>query len=165
MGSQLVDAPQGTQTQVHVSLATTTWFGDGRLAIQSPYVVYVLCRVRPNAHNEVKDKTCKDVPVIAPTSVVLISLRQIQAASVILESPSRLTLNLICELQACFVNHVPLLWTMVGLCPSLVEYVRHATTMSMICELCGKCELCWSCMKYVEYVNYVGPSSIYNHYY
>jgi len=48
-------------------------FGDGPLRIQSPYVVYVLCRVRPNAHDEVQDEMCEDMPMIAPTSIVPIS--------------------------------------------------------------------------------------------
>ena len=54
---------------------------DGPLAIQTPYVVYVLCRVRPNTRDEVKDETCEDLPVTAPMSVVLISNRQIESAS------------------------------------------------------------------------------------
>ena len=37
------------------------------------YVVYVLCRVRPNARDEVKDETCEDVPMTALTLAVLIS--------------------------------------------------------------------------------------------
>ena len=67
---------------------------DGPLAIQTPYVVYILSRVHPNARDEVKDKTCDNVPVIAPTSALLISNRQIQAACIVLVSPSCLTLNL-----------------------------------------------------------------------
>jgi len=94
MGSQLADAPQGTQTQVHVISDYYYRFGEGPLPIQSPYVVYVLCRVRPNARDEVKDETCKDVPVTALTLAVPISNRHIQADSVVLESPSRLTFNL-----------------------------------------------------------------------
>ena len=67
---------------------------NGPLAIQSPYVVYVLCRVRPNARDEAKDETCDSVPMTALTLALLISNRQIQAAYVVLTSPSRLTLNL-----------------------------------------------------------------------
>ena len=94
-GSQLVDAPQGTQTQVCVCVISNYYMiSDGPLAIQSPYVVYVLCRVRPNARDEVKDKTCKDVPMTALTSAVLICKQQIQATYVVLKSLSCLTLNL-----------------------------------------------------------------------
>ena len=67
---------------------------DGPLVLQTPYVVYVLCRVHPNAHDEVKDETCDDVPVTAPTSALLISNQQIQSACIVLTSPSHLTLNL-----------------------------------------------------------------------
>ena len=67
---------------------------NGPLVIQTPYVVYVLCRVRPNARDEVKDETCDGMPVTAPTSALLISNRQIQAACIVLVSPSCLTLNL-----------------------------------------------------------------------
>ena len=74
------------------------------------YVVYVLCRVRPNARDEVKDETCEDVSMTGPMSALalLISNRHIQAAGVVLESPSHLT-N---PSQACFVNYVLLLLPM-----------------------------------------------------
>jgi hypothetical protein len=76
-------------------------------------MVYVLCRVHPNARDEVKDKMCEDVPMTGPMSALLISNRHIQAANIILESPSRLTPNPMYQLRAFFVNFVPLLWTMV----------------------------------------------------
>ena len=91
---------------------------NGPLAIQTPYVVYVLCRVRPNARDEVKDETCEDVPVTALTSALLISNRHIQATCVVLESPSCLTNSS----QACFVNYVLLL-------PMFV--------MEQLCRLCA----------------------------
>jgi hypothetical protein len=109
-------------------------------------VLYVLCRVRPNTRDEVKDKTCEDVPVITPTSALLISNRQIQAARVVLESPSRLT-N---PYQACFCE----------LCPLLLDFVDDLWTMctsSLACELCALCyrhvcdlcglHVCWSFVK------------------
>ena len=79
------------------------------------------------------------MPMTARTSAVLISLRQIQAASVILDNPSRLTPNPIYQLCACFVNYVPLLWMMVRLHGSLVHYVLNARFLN-----------------YVDYAKYVG---------
>jgi len=85
------------------------------------YVVYVLCRVRPNPRDEVKDETCEDVPVTGLMSALalLISNRHIQAACVVLEIPSRLT-N---PSQACFVNYVLLLLPMF--------------VMEQLCRLCA----------------------------
>ena len=106
------------------------------------YVVYVLCTVRPNAHDEVKDETCEDVPVTDPTLALLISNRHIQAAGVVLESPSHLT-N---PSQACFVNYVLLLLPMF--------------VMEQLCRLCAHLDFVddlWTglCQWLVNYVNYV----------
>jgi hypothetical protein len=100
------------------------------------YVVYVLCRVRPNTRDEVKDETCKDMPVTGPTSALLISNRHIQTTSIV-ESPSRLTPSPIYQLRACFVNYVPLLWM------TTTWFFGALCSKCMICELCGLCEVCW----------------------
>jgi hypothetical protein len=131
------------------------------------YVVYVLCKVHPNTRDEDKDQTCKDVPVTAPKLTLLISNRHIQAACIVLKSPSCLT-N---PSQACFVNYVLLLHKFVmeqlcRLCAHL-DFVDHLWTMwtlLMACELCELCALCElsSCTNYVDYVhfvNYVGHLS------
>jgi len=97
------------------------------------YVAYVLCRVHPNARDEVKDKTCEDVPVTGPTSALLISNRHIQVACIVLEGPS------------CLTNpsqHA--LWTM-----SFVAYVSHRTTMSTMCSF----GLCQWLVNYVDFVD------------
>ena len=124
------------------------------------YVVYVLCRVRPNAHDEVKDETCEDVPVTDPTLALLISNRHIQAAGVVLESPSCLT-N---PSQTCFVNYVLLLLPMFImeqlclLCTHLdfVDDLWTMWTLSMACELCELCVLyeLSPCMNYVDLMLY-----------
>jgi hypothetical protein len=91
---------------------------------QTPRVLHVLCRVRPNARDEVKDETCDDVPVTVSTSALLISNQQIQATCIILASPSRLTLNLkhalstmcffccLCWSWYNYVDYVLIWWTM-----------------------------------------------------
>jgi hypothetical protein len=102
-------------------------------------MVYVFCRVRPNAHDEFKDEMCEDMLVTDPMLALLISNRHIQAASIILESPSRLTPNPMYQLRAFFVNYVPL-------------FVDYGTTTWLFGALCSKCyicelsEVCWSCM-------------------
>ena len=131
------------------------------LAIQTPYVVYVLCRVHPNAYDEVKDEMCEDVPVTTLMSAVLIFNRQIQVAYIILVSPSCLTLNLkhalstmcffccLCSSWYNYVNYVLIWWTLF-----VVWTMSTMWTLSMTCELCGLCELSSSCMNYVDLMLY-----------
>jgi hypothetical protein len=40
-------------------------------------MVYVFCRVRPNARDEFKDETCEDMPMTSPMLALLISNRHI----------------------------------------------------------------------------------------
>jgi hypothetical protein len=94
---------------------------------------------RPNAHNEDNDKMCEDVTVTAPTSALLISSRHIQAASVVLDTPSHLAnlhVNLCCLMlgNKWTLWNVDDLWTMwtVGLVTHvnywtmwIVSYVGH----------------------------------------
>jgi hypothetical protein len=98
------------------------------------YDLYVLCRVHHNARDEVKDETCEDVPVTTLTSVVLMSLPQIQAASVIVDSPTRLTLKLHL-IYLSYVNCVHAMWTMCIICGWYVNYVVHLWTMWMECDM------------------------------
>jgi hypothetical protein len=111
---------------------------NGPLVIKTPYVVYVLCRVRPNARDEVKDEMCDDVLVTALTSALLISNRQIQGACVVLTSPSCLTLNLKHALSTmCFFLLPMLVMVQLGrLCAHLVDYVR-----------------CVDCLNYADFVD------------
>ena len=134
---------------------------NGPLVIQTPYVVYVLCRVRPNARDEVKDKMCNDVHVIAPTSALLISNRQIQAACVILTIPSRLTLNLkhalstmcffccLCWSWYNYVDYVLIWWTMFVVWT--VSTMWTLWTKFVVYELCELDVICY--VGHVLFVN------------
>jgi hypothetical protein len=51
-------------------------------------LVYVFCRVYPNAPQKPHDKTCDAVPLITPTLALLICNPHIQAASVIISNPT-----------------------------------------------------------------------------
>jgi hypothetical protein len=111
-------------------------------------LVYVLCRVRPNTRDEVKDEMCEDVPVTTPTLAVLISNRHIQAMSVILDTPSHLpNLHLNHSLSTPFpmLVHVGNLLNFVD-CWWLVKYVNYVDCRwilkYVLCELCRLvCEL------------------------
>ena len=129
-GSQLVDAPPPTQTQVSGTYQPKRPRNMFNQILETlmimPRLSYGTCRVRPNAHAEVKGETFEVVATVtAPTLELPMSFLPRLAALVVQPSPSR-PLDCACVLRGLY-----------GLYASSCACVHSMDCIMDICELCA----------------------------